>query len=117
MIHLKVVAVDACRPPLLVLSFVDGEQRCFDVSPYLDKGIFKELSDAACFRSVQATAGFVAWPRGQDFCPDTLYLQSVPLFKGMCESHSILSLLTSPPVPMLSQPNKRKGWRIKSRLP
>ncbi|MBF0177856.1 MAG: DUF2442 domain-containing protein [Magnetococcales bacterium] len=81
----RVVAVEACEPPSLVLAFANGERRCFDVSPYLDKGIFKELRDAAYFRSVRAVSGFVAWPRGQDFSPDTLYLKSVPLSSSLCE--------------------------------
>ncbi|MBF0342129.1 MAG: DUF2442 domain-containing protein [Magnetococcales bacterium] len=75
----KVVAVEACEPPSLVLTFANGERRRFDVSPYLDKGIFKELRDSAYFRSVRAASGFVAWPRGQDFSSDTLYLKSIAL--------------------------------------
>ncbi|MBF0632992.1 MAG: DUF2442 domain-containing protein [Magnetococcales bacterium] len=75
----KIVAVEACEPASLVLSFANGERRRFDVSPYLDKGIFKELRDSAYFRCVRAVSGFVAWPRGQDFSPDTLYLKSIPL--------------------------------------
>ncbi|MBF0309437.1 MAG: DUF2442 domain-containing protein [Magnetococcales bacterium] len=75
----RVVAVESCDPPSLVLAFSNGERRCFDVSPYLDKGIFKELRDSAYFKSVQAISGFVAWPRGQDFSPDTLYLKSIPI--------------------------------------
>ncbi|MBF0181443.1 MAG: DUF2442 domain-containing protein [Magnetococcales bacterium] len=79
MLNPKVVAVEACEPPSLVLAFANGERRQFDVSPYLDKGIFKELRDSAYFRSVRAVSGFVAWPRGQDFCPGTLYLKSISL--------------------------------------
>lgn len=82
MMNPKVVAVDACDPPSLVLSFANGERRRFDVSPYLDKGIFKELCDSSYFRSVRAVSGFVVWPRGQDFSPDTLYLKSVPMAKS-----------------------------------
>ncbi|MEO5371287.1 MAG: DUF2442 domain-containing protein [Magnetococcus sp. DMHC-1] len=48
----KVVAVKVYEPHSLVLSFANGERRCFDVSPYLDKGIFRELRDFVYFRSV-----------------------------------------------------------------
>ncbi|MBF0614020.1 MAG: DUF2442 domain-containing protein [Magnetococcales bacterium] len=74
----NVVAVEVRDSWLLLLSFANGEQRCFDVAPYLDKGIFKELRDFFYFRSVRVVSGFVAWPHGQDFSPDTLYLKSVP---------------------------------------
>ncbi|MBF0426703.1 MAG: DUF2442 domain-containing protein [Magnetococcales bacterium] len=80
----RVVAVEVYEPPTLVLSFAHGERRCFDVSPYLDRGIFRELRDAAYFRSVRAVSGFIAWPRGQDFSPDTLYLKSTPLPSSRC---------------------------------
>ncbi len=74
----KVIAVEINEPSFLVLAFANGERRCFDVSPYFGKGIFKELCDSAYFRSVRAVSGFVAWPHGQDFSPDTLYLKSIP---------------------------------------
>ena len=77
--NLKVVAVEASEPPLLVLTFTNGERRCFDLSPYLDKGVFQELRNPGYFRSVRAVSGFVEWPHGQDLCPDMLYLESVPI--------------------------------------
>ena len=60
----------------LTLKFTNGETRIFDVKPYLDKGIFKELRDKAYFSSVRPFLGSIQWPNGQDFCPDTLYLES-----------------------------------------
>ncbi|MBF0159612.1 MAG: DUF2442 domain-containing protein [Magnetococcales bacterium] len=74
-----IVTVEPRDPPTLILTFTNGEQRCFDVSPYLNKGIFKELTNSAYFRSVRAVSGFIVWPNGQDFSPDTLYLRSVPV--------------------------------------
>lgn len=60
----------------LTLTFTNGEVRVFDVKPYLDRGIFKELRDEAVFNSVRPFLGSIQWQRGQDFCPDTLYLES-----------------------------------------
>jgi hypothetical protein len=51
----------------------------FDVKPYLDKGIFKELRALSLFNSVKPVLGSIQWQNGQDFCPDTLYLDSVSL--------------------------------------
>lgn len=89
MMNPRVVAVEVYEPPSLVLSFANGERRRFDVSPYLDKGIFKELRDSVYFRSVRAVSGFVVWPRGQDFSPDTLYLKSIPLSSSRCEGKDV----------------------------
>lgn len=63
----------------MLLTFANGGQRLFDVAPYLDKGIFTQLKDPACFAQVRVVAGHVEWPRGQDFSPDTLYLRGIPV--------------------------------------
>jgi hypothetical protein len=66
----------------LTLLFDNGEIRIFDVKPYLDKGIFKELRDKRQFYSVRPFLGSVQWRNGQDFCPDTLYLESEKVEEG-----------------------------------
>jgi hypothetical protein len=66
----------------LLLTFSNGEQRIFDVAPYLDKGIFTQLKDPQYFSRVRVVAGHVEWPNQQDFSPDTLYLRSVPVLPG-----------------------------------
>jgi hypothetical protein len=63
----------------LRLTFTNHEVRVFDVKPYLDRGIFKELKDPRIFNAVRPFLGSVQWPNRQDFCPDTLYLQSTPI--------------------------------------
>lgn len=61
----------------LTLTFSNGEMKTFDVKPYLDRGIFRELRDLSLFHSVRPFLGSVRWKNGQDFCPDTLYEDSV----------------------------------------
>ena len=63
----------------LSVVFDNGERKVFDVKPYLDKGIFRELKDLKIFNAVRPFLGSIEWPHGQDFCPDTLYLESRPL--------------------------------------
>ncbi|MCI0697642.1 DUF2442 domain-containing protein [candidate division KSB1 bacterium] len=63
----------------LTLTFANGEVKLFDVKPYLDIGIFKELKDRGLFNSVRPFLGSIQWRNGQDLCPDTLYLESVLL--------------------------------------
>jgi len=60
----------------LVLTFTSGETKIFDVTPYLDKGFFKQLKDKSYFKSVKSFMDSVQWQNGQDFCPDMLYLDS-----------------------------------------
>jgi len=47
----------------------------FDVNPYLELGLFKQLKDPAYFSSVTVEDGTIVWKNGQDFSPDTLYLE------------------------------------------
>lgn len=66
----------------LLLAFSNGERRMFDVSPYLDKGLFVQLKDPDYFARVRVVSGHVEWPNEQDFSPDTLYLRSLPFDSG-----------------------------------
>lgn len=76
----RVVAVVAQTEDFtLLLRFSNQEIRTFDVKPYLTKGFFRELQDRAYFSAARVSLGSVAWPHGQDFCPDTLYEASEPL--------------------------------------
>jgi hypothetical protein len=75
--HPRVKDVRPAADYTLVLTFSNGEVKVFDVKPYLDKGIFRELRDQALFNSVRPFLGSIQWRHGQDFCPDTLYLDSV----------------------------------------
>lgn len=61
----------------LNLTFDNNERKTFDVKPYLEYGVFKELKDLSLFYSVKPFLGTVQWQNEQDFCPDTLYLESV----------------------------------------
>ena len=53
------------------------------MKPYLDKGIFQELKEPKYFNSVKPCLGSVQWKNGQDFCPDMLYEESVPIGNGV----------------------------------
>lgn len=89
--------VEAVKPNsdyTLTLTFTNGEVKVFDVKPYLDKGIFKELKELNVFNSVKPFLGSIQWQNGQDFCPDTLYLDSIPLATifGNVEEESSLTV-------------------------
>ena len=60
----------------LKIAFTNGETGIYDCRPLLDFGVFKELTNEAYFRQVQAEGGTIVWPHEQDICPDTVYLDS-----------------------------------------
>ena len=59
----------------LLIEFKNGKKRIFDMSPYLNFGVFTELKNKNYFKQVKPFMGSIAWPHGQDVCPDTLYLE------------------------------------------
>ena len=75
----RVITVEATNNHFLKLSFDNDEIKLFDASPFLDKGIFKELQDFNYFKQATVAFGSVEWPHEQDFSYDTLYLLSKPL--------------------------------------
>ena len=62
----------------LLLSFTNGEQRIFDAKPLLEISVFKPLANKPFFQSVKVAYGSVMWPQDIDYCPDTLYTESIP---------------------------------------
>lgn len=60
----------------LLLCFENGEERFFDVKPYLDKGVFVRLQNPSAFKLAKVVAGSVEWPGEIDLSYDTLYLGS-----------------------------------------
>jgi len=66
----------------LLLTFTNGEQRVFDAKPLLEFPVFRSLNNPKFFCLAQVSFGSVAWPNDIDYCPDTLYAQSVPVDAG-----------------------------------
>jgi len=69
---IKVISVDPIEDYKLRIEFSDGRKGIFDVSPYIDKGVFIELKDKTYFRSVRAAFGGIMWPHEQDFSAETI---------------------------------------------
>ena len=61
----------------LMLWFENGEQKIFDLKPYLNKGVFNQLKNTALFASVRIVAGSVEWANEIDLSYDTLYLEGL----------------------------------------
>jgi hypothetical protein len=71
----KVIAVQANDDFSLELRFRGGTVKVFDVKPYLDYEVFRELGDLNYFKQVTVAFGAVQWPHEQDISPETLYLE------------------------------------------
>ncbi|MBS3909092.1 MAG: DUF2442 domain-containing protein [Actinobacteria bacterium] len=63
----------------LLLQFENGEEKVFDVSPYLNIGKFVELQDVSLFNSVVVRFDTVEWANHLDIDPEFLYDKSVKL--------------------------------------
>lgn len=56
----------------IYVELEDGQRGIFDLTPYLDHGVFRELKDPAYFHRVGIVHGAVTWPHEQDIAPETL---------------------------------------------
>jgi hypothetical protein len=61
----------------LNLTFENGENKIFDVKPYLNLGIFKELKNLEMFNTVRVSFDTIEWQNQADIDPETLYEDSV----------------------------------------
>ncbi len=72
----KVVSIKANEDFSLDLTFDDGSLRRFDVTPYLEYEVFKEVKDKNYFKQVRIAFGTMQWLHEQDISPETMYLKS-----------------------------------------
>lgn len=72
-----VKSVQALENYKLHIEFENDELKEFDVTPFLEKGIFVELKNINYFKQVRVSFGSIEWPNEQDFSKDTLYLLGV----------------------------------------
>ena len=74
----RVYAVSPMGDYQLLLTFDNGERRMFDAKPLFSLGVFKALRNKAFFESVKVAHGSILWEGGIDYCPDTLFAESIP---------------------------------------
>lgn len=68
----KIIAVEPRDNYILFVTLSNGNSGEFDVSPYVEKGIFQELKDRKYFSQVRPICGGIAWPHEQDFSVDAI---------------------------------------------
>ncbi|MBI5142448.1 MAG: DUF2442 domain-containing protein [Nitrospirae bacterium] len=75
----SVIRVTPRENYLLELEFGTGEVRLFDVRPYLETGVFRQLKVLSLFAKAYVAFDTVCWPGEIDIAPETLYRLSVPV--------------------------------------
>ena len=63
----------------IYVEIENGRKGVFDLKPYLDRGIFRELRDVHYFNQVGILFGAVTWPHEQDIAPETLLAEMTGL--------------------------------------
>jgi hypothetical protein len=66
----------------IYVEIEDGRKGIFDLKPYLEIGVFRELKDVNYFNKVDVFLGAVTWPHEQDIAPETLLAEMVPVLSG-----------------------------------
>lgn len=63
----------------VAVTFDNGQQKVFDVKPYIRGNWYGALRDEAYFKSVRVNGFSIEWADGQDICPDELWEDSKAL--------------------------------------
>jgi hypothetical protein len=77
--YLAVKEVKPVENYLLLLTFENGEVRKFDMKPFLETGIFRELKDPSLFNTVRISFDSVEWDNEADVDPEILYNDSISI--------------------------------------
>ncbi len=74
--YYRVKKVKPVKDYYLILTFENGEIKRFDMKPFLNIGIFKDLKNIDLFNSVHISFDTIEWDNGADFDPEFLYEKS-----------------------------------------
>lgn len=75
--RIKPIKVTPMENYCLYLVFENGEEKVFDVKPYIKGSWYGKLSDVSYFGTVHIAGNTVEWADGQDIAPHELYELSV----------------------------------------
>ncbi len=70
-----VIAFEILTDYKIKVTLSNGKTGIFDVTPYLDRGIFTELKDYDYFKKARLEFGTIVWPNEQDFSPETIEMK------------------------------------------
>ncbi len=76
--YIGIKQVNTLKNYQLLLTFENGESRVLDMTPYLNKGLYKQLKDINLFNTVKISFDTVEWDNEVDLCPEFAYEKSIP---------------------------------------
>lgn len=76
--HWDVKTVKPLSDFRIYVEVENGSKGIFDLKPYLDHGVFRELRNVHYFNQVGILFGAVTWPNEQDIAPETLLAEMLP---------------------------------------
>ena len=79
MLQPKVIEVNPLADYKVMVAFETGEQKVFDVAPYISGDWFGKLTDTELFKTVRVAGNTIEWAGGQDIAPHELYDYSIPI--------------------------------------
>ena len=74
-----VISVEPKEDFTLILTFVTGEKKRFDMKPLLEKKNFEPLKDINFFMKAYVDGTSVSWNESLDIAPEYLYENSLPI--------------------------------------
>ena len=77
--YLSIKEVKPTSNYILHLTFDHGERRQFDMKPYLNLEVFRELQDESLFNTVHISFDTIVWNNEADLDPEFLYRESQPI--------------------------------------
>lgn len=79
---IEVTDVSPLKDYRLLVTFDTGERKIFDVSPFLERGVFRYLQNESIFNQVTIQYGAVTWFKAGDteidLDPHMMYQQAIP---------------------------------------
>lgn len=79
--YIGIKSVKALDRYEVLLEFENGEERTFDLKPYLSLGKFSELKDPNKFKTVRVNFDAIEWDNHVDLDPEFLYEHSKEIEK------------------------------------
>lgn len=84
--YLSVKSVKPLDGYKLQIKFENGEEKIFDLSPYLNVGKFAELKNVSLFNSVVVKFDSIEWANNLDIDPEFLYENSIRIAEHIIET-------------------------------
>lgn len=72
MIANKIISASPRPNYRIEVTFKNGVHGVFDMTPYLNEGVFVKLRDPIFFNAVHVEYGTLVWPEEIDIAPDTV---------------------------------------------